>query len=104
MRADRLGLAIAMLLAAGQARADVAAPEPKPTPAPTPEAAAPDEADADLELLEFLAEFSGDDGFVDPFALDKVGDELEREVEAKDMKDRGGAADASAPREEKHGD
>ena len=96
MRAERAALALLSALAAGAASAAAPAPAaPQPAaaapvaPAPAPKGA---EATADAELMEFIAEFSTDSGFVDPFALDKVGKAVDKEIEK---------LDAETPRPEK---
>ena len=109
MRAERIALALLCALAAGPARAAAPvapAPEaPKPAavapvaPAPAPKGA---DATADAELMEFIAEFSTDSGFVDPFALDKVGKAVDKEIEKLDAET--GRAEKAAPPASKEDD
>lgn len=64
-----------------------------PATAQTPQAPA---AASEAELLEFLAEFSTVDGaFVDPFALDKVGKAVDKEIAKLDAK--AASAEKAAP-------
>jgi len=69
-RAPRLALALALL--AGPAAGDGIATAPAAA-APAAAKPVPTKPALDAALVEFLAEFSADDGsFVDPFALDAV--------------------------------
>jgi hypothetical protein len=88
---------LALALCAGGTGADAIAAAAAP--------AARDAAAVDAELLEFLGEFSADDGkFVDPFALDKVGKALEKEIEKLDAESAKAAkAPPAAPKEDDDG-
>lgn len=47
-------------------------------------AAGPKVEPLDPEMVEFLAEFSVSDGFIDPFALDRVGKAVDQELKKLD--------------------
>lgn len=69
MPVERAAIPLLVAFAAGSALA-------------TPPAVTTAVAATDAELLEFFAEFSAADGtFVDPFALDKVGKAVDKEIE-----------------------
>jgi hypothetical protein len=91
MPAERLALTLLLALGAGAARAADAPPAAAPLPA------------EDAELFEFLGEF-GEEGFVDPFAVDAVAaeDEAAAARKARDPKDhKRPAAPAAEPAPER---